>query len=298
MNLKWFEDFLALAEKGNFSRAAQQRNMAQPAFSRRIRSLENWAGAPLFDRVSQPIQLTEAGQSLRPVAENVIRQVNQAKERVRQSVAGASTLKFFSTHTVSILFFPEWFHSIDGVPEQTGLNLQANHMTTCAKALIHGDCHFMLCLTNADIDLGFDKNEYNSKVIGKDFLIPISAAGDDGKPLYMLPGTPAKPIPHLVYSETSALGQIISAMLKRREEPVYLKRYSESPAADNLKSMAEKNHGIAWVVNMRAKRVRYGHPLVQAGDDSWRIPVDITIFRANGRLPAVAENFWELIEEC
>jgi hypothetical protein len=47
---------------------------------------------------------------------------------------------------------------------------------------------------------------------------------------------------------------------------------------------------------MRLKRVRDGRPLSQAGDDTWRIPVDITIFKANGHLPAVAENFWNLFE--
>ncbi len=89
---------------------------------------------------------------------------------------------------------------------------------------------------------------------------------------------------------------MISAMLKRREGPVYIQKHSESPAADNLKSMAEENHGITWVASMRLKRVRDGHPLSQAGDDTWRIPVDITIFKANGHLPTVAEKFWSLVE--
>jgi broad specificity phosphatase PhoE len=49
MTLSWFEDFLALSAAGNFSRAAAARHMTQPAFSRRIRSLEarliaRWTG--------------------------------------------------------------------------------------------------------------------------------------------------------------------------------------------------------------------------------------------------------------
>jgi len=297
MKIGWFEDFLTLADEGNFSRAAQQRNTAQPAFSRRIKSFEDWAGAPLFDRESHPIQLTEAGHLMRPVAEDVLRQVNQGQERVRQSIAGAKTLKFASTHTVSILFFPEWFHSIRGVPEETGLSLQADHMDPCAKFLIHGDCHFMLCLSNADVDLGFNQDKYASKIVGKDFLVPVSAATADGKPVYALPGSPGNLIPHLVYSEPSALGQTVKAMLERRDGPNYLKRHSESPAAINLKSLAEENHGVAWIANMRLNRGRDQRPLVPAGDDSWNIPVDIRIFKANGNLPAIAENFWEMIEE-
>ena len=54
MNLTWLEDFLALAASGNFSRAAEERHMTQPAFSRRVRALEEWLGAELFDRSEQP----------------------------------------------------------------------------------------------------------------------------------------------------------------------------------------------------------------------------------------------------
>ena len=50
MNLSWLEDFLVLSASGNFSRAADERHMTQPAFSRRIRALEEWLGADLFDR--------------------------------------------------------------------------------------------------------------------------------------------------------------------------------------------------------------------------------------------------------
>jgi Bacterial regulatory helix-turn-helix protein, lysR family len=44
MNLSWLDDFLTLAAIGNFSRAADERHMTQPAFSRRIMALEEWRG--------------------------------------------------------------------------------------------------------------------------------------------------------------------------------------------------------------------------------------------------------------
>ena len=297
MKLEWFEDFLTLAREGNFSRTARQRNVAQPALSRRIRSLEDWAGTPLFDRDSHPIGLTEEGRLLRPVAEDVVRLVNQGRELIRQSVAGANVLKFESTHTVSILFFPGWLASLAGMDDQTGLSLQANHMDSCAKALIHGDCHFMLCLTNPDVDLGFDQAEYLSKIVGRDLLIPVSAASADGKPIFQLPGDPANPIPHLVYSEPSALGQMVDALLSRRGAHSFMRRYSDSPAADNLKSLVEEQHGVAWIAKMRAVTATENRPLVQAGDETWHIPVEIRVFKAKGNLPRIAEDFWERIIE-
>ena len=75
LNLSWLDDFLALAESGNFSRAAEERHMTQPAFSRRIRALEEWLGTELFDRSSQPARLTAAGEWFRDIARELMARV-------------------------------------------------------------------------------------------------------------------------------------------------------------------------------------------------------------------------------
>ena len=61
---KWLEDFVSLAETRSFSRSAQLRHVTQPALSRRIQSLEAWAGIELVDRSSYPTRLTSAGETL------------------------------------------------------------------------------------------------------------------------------------------------------------------------------------------------------------------------------------------
>ena len=55
MELIWFEDYLALSETLSFSKAAEARHVTQPAFSRRIRALEDWVGAPLFVRTTHSV---------------------------------------------------------------------------------------------------------------------------------------------------------------------------------------------------------------------------------------------------
>jgi hypothetical protein len=50
MELRWLEDFFALAEQRTFARAAAVRRMTQRAFGRRIRALEEWFGTRLFVR--------------------------------------------------------------------------------------------------------------------------------------------------------------------------------------------------------------------------------------------------------
>ena len=65
MELNWINDFLALAEHRNFSRAADARNVTQPAFSRRIRLLEDWVGTPLVLRSPHGAELNASGEYLR-----------------------------------------------------------------------------------------------------------------------------------------------------------------------------------------------------------------------------------------
>lgn len=61
MNLNRLRHFLALSETGNFSRAAEQVHLSQPALSRSIQLLEQECGAALFDRDRKGVVLTAAG---------------------------------------------------------------------------------------------------------------------------------------------------------------------------------------------------------------------------------------------
>ena len=56
--------FLAVADTGSFSRAAEQLHLTQPAVSKRIAMLEQQLDARLFDRVGRHVSLTEAGLAL------------------------------------------------------------------------------------------------------------------------------------------------------------------------------------------------------------------------------------------
>src|SRR3954462_10393436 len=102
MNLSWLDDFLALVASGNFSRAAEERHMTQPAFSRRIRALEEWLGTDLFDRSSQPAGLTAAGEWFQVTARDQLARVARIPGESRTVAQVHSTaLRFAATHALS-----------------------------------------------------------------------------------------------------------------------------------------------------------------------------------------------------
>jgi len=92
LDVEWLEDFVALAESGNFSRAAEARAIAQPAFSRHIRSLEEWVGVDLIDRGAHPVELTGGGRRFLPLVRDVLAGLEAAriKARLAQGQAAAS----------------------------------------------------------------------------------------------------------------------------------------------------------------------------------------------------------------
>lgn len=85
MDMKWIEDFLCLADTRSFSRSAIERHASQPAFSRRIQSLEHWLGAKLVDRSCNPLSLTTAGHVFRGHAIGIVHQVHKARNILRHA---------------------------------------------------------------------------------------------------------------------------------------------------------------------------------------------------------------------
>lgn len=296
MEIRWLEDFLSLVDTRNFSRSAEARYTTQPAFSRRIKSLEEWIGASLFDRTAQPIRLTPSGERFRPVAEDVLRRLYQGRDEAKQvSEASASTVRFSATHSLSLTFFPTWLRGIEARSHTFNTRLDSNQFADCVQSLLKGDCHFMLSHYHPTIDLHLPPAHFTSKVVGRDTLIPVTLPDTTGQPIDRLPGTAEEPVHYLAYSETSAIGRAVEHMLTHRDSPVYLNRVFVSHLAAVLKNMSSSGRGMAWLPESSIHEDLVGEGLVAAGDETWFIPVEIRLFRPREPLPPTPEEFWELL---
>jgi DNA-binding transcriptional LysR family regulator len=79
MELRTLEYFVAVADEGSFTRAAQRCFITQPSISAQIQGLERELGEALFDRTQRTTALTDAGQVLLPYARQCIQAANDAK---------------------------------------------------------------------------------------------------------------------------------------------------------------------------------------------------------------------------
>src|SRR4051794_11548805 len=84
MTLQQLTYFLAAAERGSFSAAAEELHMAQPSLSEQIRRLEAELGVSLFARAGRGLALTEAGRLLVPHAERTLAEAAEAADAVRE----------------------------------------------------------------------------------------------------------------------------------------------------------------------------------------------------------------------
>jgi DNA-binding transcriptional LysR family regulator len=88
MELRQLRMFVAVAEEGGFSRAADRLHLVQSAVSAGIRGLERELGTALFDRDTRHVELSDAGRALLPEARAVLSAVTLASDSVAQVGGG------------------------------------------------------------------------------------------------------------------------------------------------------------------------------------------------------------------
>ena len=284
MELKWLEDFLSLAETRSFSRSAQERRVTQPAFSRRIRSLEVWLGTVLLDRGTYPISLTPEGRHFRETAEEVVRTLYLARAEFREADAQPTmpTIAITALHTLCLTFLPRW---LTGLRERVGpvaSRVLPDNFNICVQALVEGGYDFLLTFHHPSVSNPLDPERFPHRVIGRDSLAAVAS-----------PGVAAQAhgrLPLLQDSRGSFLGLLAArAQAQDGAPPTFLAHTNENSMAEALKFMALEGHGVAWLPrSLVASEIGSGALAVVAPE----LPMDIRLYRSAERSRPFLERVW------
>ena len=265
METKWLEDFVSLAETRSFSRSAQLRHVTQPAFSRRIQSLEAWAGTDLVDRSSYPTRLTAAGETLYDQSLEVLQALQSTRAMLRgHNTAGQDFIEFAVPHTLAFTFFPAW---VSGLREKFGpikSRLIALNVHDAVLRLVEGSCDLLIGYHHPSQPYQLDPDRYEMVSLGEETIAPYVKPDAEGEPLFKLPGTAAKPLPYLGYAPGAYLGQMVETMLKQAPGAVHFDRVYETDMAEGLKAMALEGHGVAFLPYSAVKKDLRAKKLVSA----------------------------------
>ncbi|MCF8159289.1 MAG: LysR family transcriptional regulator [Polaromonas sp.] len=265
METKWLEDFVSLAETRSFSRSAQLRHVTQPAFSRRIQSLEAWAGSDLVDRSSYPTRLTPAGETLHDQALEVLQALQTTRAMLRGHATSAQdVIEFAVPHTLAFTFFPAW---VSGLRETFGpikSRLIALNVHDAVMRLVEGSCDLLIAYHHPSQANQLDAGRYEMVSLGEEVVAPYAKPDERGKPLFELPGRAGRPLPYLGYAQGAYLGQMVELILKRSSAPIHFDRVYETDMAEGLKAMALEGHGVAFLPFSAVRKDLRAHKLVSA----------------------------------
>ena len=144
LTLRQLTVFEAVARHLNYTRAADEMYLSQPAVSMQIRQLEDAVGLPLFERLGRKIHLTEAGRELYYYAQAIDRQLKEAEEvlaalkglnKGRLAVSVASTANYFATRLLAA--FKREFEGV-------AVSLDVTNRRTLLRQLEHNEVDLVI----------------------------------------------------------------------------------------------------------------------------------------------------------
>jgi DNA-binding transcriptional LysR family regulator len=294
VELIWLEDCLALKQTLNFSQAAAIRNITQPAFSRRIQSLEQWVGTLLFERSRRSVILTKAGEVFCEEAAMLISLLSNARRKAQEtSELHHAEVIFTATHSLSFAFFPAWIKASKTANLLNTFQLVSNTLRACERIFIQGESQFLLCHHLPKMNLTLESGDYKSIKVGADDMVLVCVPDPEtGKPAWNLDD---QNIPFLSYSKESGLGRILSGQPSVLKLTRKMRTVFTSDLASTLLAMAVSGEGIAWLpYSIALGEILKGNlTLVSPEARDLKMPVEVRLFRHASLMTRTAEELWD-----
>ncbi|HEY0075718.1 MAG TPA: LysR family transcriptional regulator [Abditibacteriaceae bacterium] len=172
LNFNHLAIFVAVAETGNLTRAAERLHISQPAVSKQLRELEKSLGMALFHRLSKGVRLTEGGEVLLSYARQIFAlevEAAQALNELRNLERGQLTIG--ASTTIGVYLLPEICAIFRARFPGIELNLEIANTQQIQNLLLKNE-----------LDLGLTEGfvlspDIQAEVLGTDEIIVIAAPG-------------------------------------------------------------------------------------------------------------------------
>ncbi|KIC51372.1 LysR substrate-binding domain-containing protein [Tateyamaria sp. ANG-S1] len=293
MDLAWLDDILVLLEERNMTRAAERRNITQPAFSRRIRSFEDWLGAPIIDRQANRIELSDALAS----RENEIRALVDRLRGLRTNIANYDArqqrLTIAAQHAQVCSSFPDMALRARTAFPGLHIRLRAANVDDCISALLRGDADMFLCYEaeharSLDFGEGILRGNW-----GSDFLVPV--VGGSLRYSVRASGHIDEASPAIVYPEDSYFGRILA----RGQREFGTAQYAANPVcvtafSSGVVELVLSGLGVGWLPYSMVHRHVASGTMISLANTLGQEPLRVAMF-ANCDVPIARDlmAFWQ-----
>ncbi|MDE9450349.1 LysR family transcriptional regulator [Aliiroseovarius sp. Z3] len=251
MDIIWLRDFEALVACKNFSRAAEERNVSQPAFSRRIRALENEIGVRLINRETLPLALTPAGDVFLSQARIMLRTYEETIERCQTIDAASENVIRFATS--QSLYMTHYKNLIAPLASKGGVETDLNSTSWAAdqfvSALQQSYCDVILTYWHPSMEfLGpLEVANFEHLTLSADRFVPVSRTKQGGEAEFQFKTGTKDAMPLLSYGAVSALRAVQDFVLEQSITPQKMLIVNQNALANSVKAMILEGFGMGWL---------------------------------------------------
>lgn len=232
--------FVAVAETGSFSRAAERCNIAQPSLSQQIQKLEQELGEPLFDRLPRKVVLTDAGRTLLPRAISILSDLQDIKHTLNQNAdSGHGLLNVGFIPTIAPFVLPRVIQRFSQEFPNARLTVQEDLTETIVHNLLDGK-----------LDVGITSMPIHHRLIRTEELLtePLLVASAKKNDFITRASIHVKELddfPFIALSEMHCLGEQVQSFCHRQN--LELKIVCDTSQLTTVKNCVEIGLGVSLV---------------------------------------------------
>lgn len=292
MDMQWLDDVLVLLEERNMTRAAARRNITQPAFSRRIRSFEDWLGVDVLERKSNRIEISEALATNEGEIRALAARLKELRTKIVHHDPATSVVAIAAQHAPVFSTFPEMALRARAAFPGIRFRMRAGNLNDCASLFLRGDTSMLLCYEAqgvGPIPLG---SGVLRKLWGQDYLIPVvgGVLRNSVKDNREIP----EDTPAIVYPKNSYFGEVLS----KHERVFGTTGCSANPIcqtaySSGVREMALKGLGVGWIPFSMAHREIESGDLISLSKQYGQEPLNVVIYaRQEVEMAVTLIEFW------
>ncbi|MET2825533.1 LysR family transcriptional regulator [Mesorhizobium shangrilense] len=183
MHPRLLKTFLAVARSRNITRAAEAVHLAQSSVSDQIQSLEAELGAALFTRSKVGLELTPAGQALKPYAEEMLMLADEARAAVHATTGHTSgALAIGALETIASARLAPWLPGFQAGHPGVTVRMKVADSGTLLRQLEDGDIDVAFCFGRRDVTNGASDERLARRTIAAEPLVLVASAGQGTAP--------------------------------------------------------------------------------------------------------------------
>lgn len=295
MDLAWLEDLLTVAEMGHYARAAEVRNVSQSALSRRIQSLERWAGVELLDRSAHPIRLTKEGRLFATRAREIVISASKVRADLRElNQLSEARLSISCLHSLALNYVPAFIRRLQAEigPFEASVIAETRTIDDYLDALLRHETDVFLCFTHPKAPMGISLDGVSHVQLGMEQIAPYQSTETA---LLDLSDDDGAAIPYLQYKSSAFMSRIVDGLLGQAPLVHRLNPVLYASLAASLCSAAAHGMGVAWLPQSTAvTEVRAGR--LQQLQSPFATHMPILAFRSRSNRNPQLDRMWEVLE--